>query len=111
MRVVRTGGRVGRLDSSCGSSCGAGSGILLCQVLEEVLHVALVLVPGPARRGWRGGLSHSGGWWVGHGGVGEVGSAVFCPLLVHPLLECGVDHGGLGREAERVYLSVQQCAN
>jgi hypothetical protein len=51
--------------------------------------------------------------------------------IVHPLLECGVDHGGLGRaegglshsgwgsvffdilgrEAERVYLSVQQCAN
>ena len=69
---------------------------------------------------------------VVHGGVGEVGSAVFCPLLVHPLLECGVDQGGLGRaegglshsgwgvgffvdilgrEAERVYLSVQQCAN
>ena len=83
---------------------------VLCQVLEEV-HVHVVHVPGPAQRGWRGGLSHSGGWWVVHGGVGEVGSAVFWPLLVHPLLECGVDHGGLGREAERVYLSVQQCAN
>ena len=31
-----------------------------------------------------------------------VGSAVFCPLLVHPLLEWEVDHGGLGREAEKV---------
>ena len=65
------------------------------------------------------------GLLVTYSSGGAVGSAVFCPLLVHPLLECGVDHGGLsnggeldqnghgglGREAERVYLSVQQCAN
>ena len=31
-----------------------------------------------------------------------VGSAVFCPLLVHPLLECGVGHGRLGRGAGKV---------
>ena len=30
-------------------------------------------------------------YWVGHGGVG---GAVFSPLLLHILLECGVDHCG-----------------
>ena len=73
MRVVRTGGSVQILDSSCGAR------------------------------------------FFQHVGVGgAVGNVVCCASVLCQVLgeaHVHVVHAGLGREAERVYLSVQQCAD